>query len=98
MKTNFHNKNFALGLDFIVRPEATRKWPISMFVWSGQGWGEGEGCVERVWQKHFFKMLVGGGGGGGVVLRECGKNIFLKCWWLLCKGFSTVQSKLYNMC
>ena len=28
MKTNFHNKNFALSLVFIMRFTATRKWPI----------------------------------------------------------------------
>ena len=30
MKTNFHNKNFALSLAFIMRFKATRKWTISM--------------------------------------------------------------------
>ena len=29
MKTNFHNKNFALSLAFIMRFKATRKWSIS---------------------------------------------------------------------
>ena len=29
MKINFHNKNFALSLAFIMRFKATRKWPIS---------------------------------------------------------------------
>ena len=28
MKTNFHNKNFALSLAFILRLKATRKWPF----------------------------------------------------------------------
>ena len=28
MKTNFHNKNFAVSLAFIMRFTATRKWPI----------------------------------------------------------------------
>ena len=28
MKTNFHNKNFAFSLTFIMRFKATRKWPI----------------------------------------------------------------------
>ena len=28
MKTNFHNKNFALSLAFIMMSTATRKWPI----------------------------------------------------------------------
>ena len=28
MKTNFHNKNFALSFAFIMRFTATRKWPI----------------------------------------------------------------------
>ena len=28
MKTNFHNKNFALILAFIIRLKATRKWSI----------------------------------------------------------------------
>ena len=28
MKTNFHNKSFALSLAFIMRFTATRKWPI----------------------------------------------------------------------
>ena len=28
MKTNFHNKNFALSLAFIMSFTATRKWPI----------------------------------------------------------------------
>ena len=28
MKTNFHTKNFALSLTFIMRLKATRKWPI----------------------------------------------------------------------
>ena len=28
MKTNFHNKNFALSLPFKMRFEANRKWPI----------------------------------------------------------------------
>ena len=30
MKTNFHNKNFALSLAFTVRFKASRKWPIKM--------------------------------------------------------------------
>ena len=29
MKTNFHNKNFALSLAFIMRFKATRKWSIT---------------------------------------------------------------------
>ena len=29
MKANFHNKNFALSLAFIMRFRATRKWPIA---------------------------------------------------------------------
>ena len=33
MVTNFHNKNFALSLTFIMRFKATRKWPIGQ---SGQ--------------------------------------------------------------
>ena len=33
MVTNFHNKNFALSLAFIMRFKATRKWPIGQ---SGQ--------------------------------------------------------------
>ena len=32
MKTNFHNKNFALSLAFILRFKATRMWPI-MSLW-----------------------------------------------------------------
>ena len=31
MKTNFHNKNFALSLAFIMRFQATRKWSIERF-------------------------------------------------------------------
>ena len=30
MKTNFHNKNFALNLAFIMRFTATLKWPIEL--------------------------------------------------------------------
>ena len=29
MKTNFHNKNFALSLAFILRFRASWKWPIT---------------------------------------------------------------------
>ena len=29
MKTYFHNRNFALGLAFLMRLKATRKWPVS---------------------------------------------------------------------
>ena len=29
MKTNFHNKNFALSLAFIMRFKAARKWSIA---------------------------------------------------------------------
>ena len=32
MKTNYHNKNFALSLAFITRFNATRKWPIHWVV------------------------------------------------------------------
>ena len=32
MKTNFHIKNFALSLAFIMRFKATRKWPIEGLV------------------------------------------------------------------
>ena len=32
MKTNFHNKNFALSLAFIVRFKVTRKWSIHPMV------------------------------------------------------------------
>ena len=28
MKTNFHNKKFALGIAFMLKFKATRKWPI----------------------------------------------------------------------
>ena len=31
MKTNFHNKNFALSLAFIMRFKATRKWRITLY-------------------------------------------------------------------
>ena len=31
MKTNFHNKKFALSLAFIMRFKATQKWPIANF-------------------------------------------------------------------
>ena len=31
MKTNFHNKNFALSLAFIMRFKATPKWPEKLF-------------------------------------------------------------------
>ena len=52
MKTNFHNKNLALSLAFIMRFEATRKWSIMfggegicvfvfLFFFGGGGW-EGE--------------------------------------------------------
>ena len=30
MKTNFHNKNYALSLALTMRLKATRKWPIKM--------------------------------------------------------------------
>ena len=53
MKTNFHNKNFALSLAFIMRFTAIWKWPIGV-IWicfqhiswcnrSVTGAGEGEG-------------------------------------------------------
>ena len=32
MKTDFHNKNFALSLAFIMRFKATRKWPIDLLM------------------------------------------------------------------
>ena len=32
MKANFHNKNFALCLAFILRFKAIRKWPITSLV------------------------------------------------------------------
>ena len=33
MKTNFYNKNFELGLAFIVRFKATQKWRITQLTW-----------------------------------------------------------------
>ena len=33
MKTNFHDKSFALSLAFIMRLKATRKWPtLNLFI------------------------------------------------------------------
>ena len=32
MKTNFHNKNFALSLAFIIRFKATRKWSVNFHL------------------------------------------------------------------
>ena len=43
-KTNFHDKNFALSLAFIMRLKATRKWSIVQLGREGRGqnWGEWE--------------------------------------------------------
>ena len=38
MKTNFHNKNFALSLAFIMRFKATRKWPIDAIMKMSYWW------------------------------------------------------------
>ena len=32
LKTDFHNKNFALSLAFIMRFKGTRKWPIDLLM------------------------------------------------------------------
>ena len=37
VKTNFHNKNFAFSLAFIMRFKATRKWPIRWCCCSNAG-------------------------------------------------------------
>ena len=42
MKTNFHNKNFALSLAFIMRFKTTQKWSIGIWksvVFRGEGGG-----------------------------------------------------------
>ena len=39
MKTNFHNKNFALSLAVIMRFKATLKWPIASSCFPALGAG-----------------------------------------------------------
>ena len=78
VKTNFHIKNFALSLAFIMRFKATRKWSI-VFVTFEMSWWKQRDCgfpeprytccrgltLGYVHTRAFIVFVFFGGGGGG---------------------------------
>ena len=71
MKTNFHDKKFALSLAFIMRFKATQKWPICDYLenqTSTKGYSQEKGnfvpkelAINKPWMWLNIKCLVSSG-------------------------------------
>ena len=57
MKTNIHNKNFALNLAFIMRFKAARKWPISITYHPTSSPGPSHFLLQERLQTSEFKIV-----------------------------------------